>query len=33
MGLASNIVWTFFEDTLTNCMYIGTRGGGLNVLT
>ncbi|OQA97292.1 MAG: Phosphoserine phosphatase RsbU [Bacteroidetes bacterium ADurb.Bin217] len=31
MGLASNIVWTFFEDTLTNCMYIGTRGGGLNV--
>ena len=30
MSLSNNIVWTFYEDTITNIMYVGTRGGGLN---
>lgn len=31
MSLSNNIVWTFFEDTISNIMYVGTRGGGLNM--
>ena len=31
MSLSSNIVWTFYEDTISNIMYVGTRGGGLNM--
>ncbi|MBR5432927.1 MAG: SpoIIE family protein phosphatase [Bacteroidales bacterium] len=30
LSLSNNIVWTFYEDTITNIMYVGTRGGGLN---
>lgn len=30
-SVSSTIVWTFYEDTITNLMYIGTRGGGLNI--
>ncbi len=30
-SLSSDIVKTFYEDTINNKMYIGTRGGGLNV--
>ena len=31
LNLTSNIITTFFEDTITNIMYVGTRGGGLNM--
>lgn len=31
LTLSNNIVWTFYEDTLSNIMYVGTRGGGLNM--
>ncbi len=31
LSLSNNIVWTFYEDTLSNIMYVGTRGGGLNM--
>ncbi len=31
LSLSNDIVWTFFEDTITNIMYVGTRGGGLNI--
>ncbi len=31
MSLSSDIVWTFYEDTISNIMYVGTRGGGLNM--
>lgn len=30
-SLSSNIVVSFYEDTVTNILYIGTRGGGLNL--
>lgn len=29
--LSNDIVWTFYEDTVSNIMYVGTRGGGLNM--
>ncbi|MCQ2959086.1 MAG: SpoIIE family protein phosphatase [Bacteroidales bacterium] len=31
LSLSNNIVWTFCEDTIANIMYVGTRGGGLNM--
>lgn len=31
LSLSNDIVWTFFEDTVSNIMYVGTRGGGLNM--
>ncbi|MCQ2608732.1 MAG: SpoIIE family protein phosphatase [Bacteroidales bacterium] len=31
LTLSNNIVWTFYEDTISNIMYVGTRGGGLNM--
>lgn len=31
LSLSNDIVWTFYEDTISNIMYVGTRGGGLNM--
>ena len=31
LSLSNNIVWTFYQDTVSNIMFVGTRGGGLNM--